>query len=588
MALDEFLFGKIANYFKQRKMAKDELVSRTVYLKNIRSKLVILSRAFTGDQIDIYPAQEEGGYKSTNFFLPEKCSLFSTKELNQYFYYFRILYLAEQRILGFSLTENEPNLSAEEYLDLSSSHSVHILNQLNEKYPVCKQLHEAFITELENNYETPMKHWLYGKLMQNDNSFEQNELLKHIDNKTKPALAKPIQPTTIINAKAVEEIKSITIDKKQQEDYVLTHNFEKVETAEEFSGVWRDFDGDDDLKDHQEALDELNMKFTVRVDDEVHSVYQAEFIENATVAESGVSEEIGACISYPEWDYKKREYKEDFCKLYPIKNKKNDADYYNSTILKNKVLLTGLKKKLVNLENKRMQINRLTNGNEFDIDALTDRFVDIASKRTPSEKVYIDSRKKEKDISILLLLDLSLSSDGYAAGNRVIDVEKEVAILFGEILEEHQIDFCISGFYSKTRNYSSFVTLKDFDDTWNKSKYRIGSVEPQGYTRIGTALRHAGSLLNERTTQNKWIILLSDGKPNDFDKYEGKYGINDTKQAIRELNQNRIQSYALAIEAQAKYYLPQMFGQNHYQILTTPIELLSFMSVLFNKIKNNI
>ncbi|MCB0697573.1 MAG: VWA domain-containing protein, partial [Chitinophagaceae bacterium] len=100
-----------------------------------------------------------------------------------------------------------------------------------------------------------------------------------------------------------------------------------------------------------------------------------------------------------------------------------------------------------------------------------------------------------------------------------------------------------------------------------------------------TALRHSGALLDKRNAKNKWVILISDGKPNDFDKYEGKYGINDVKQALRELKQKNINSYALAIEAQAKYYLPQMFGQNHYQILTTPVELLNSLVKLYEKLK---
>ena len=120
-----------------------------------------------------------------------------------------------------------------------------------------------------------------------------------------------------------------------------------------------------------------------------------------------------------------------------------------------------------------------------------------------------------------------------------------------------------------------------FDDNWNKAKFKIGAIEPSGYTRIGTALRHSGELLSKRSTKNKWVILLSDGKPNDYDRYEGAYGINDVKQALRELNAQNINSYALAIEAQAKYYLPQMFGQNHYQILTTPVELLRSLVKLY-------
>jgi len=153
-------------------------------------------------------------------------------------------------------------------------------------------------------------------------------------------------------------------------------------------------------------------------------------------------------------------------------------------------------------------------------------------------------------------------------------------------LNEFNIDFSIDAFYSKTRNHSSYISLKGFDDGWNKAKYRIGGIQPSGYTRIGAALRHSGHLLEQRATKNKWVILISDGKPNDYDKYEGKYGINDVKQAIRELNEKQINSYALAIEAQAKYYLPQMFGKNHYQILTKPVELLHSLVNLYEKIKH--
>jgi nitric oxide reductase NorD protein len=240
---------------------------------------------------------------------------------------------------------------------------------------------------------------------------------------------------------------------------------------------------------------------------------------------------------------------------------------------------------LTSVNNKLQQVRRQTDGDEFELDALSDMYVDIHSKRTPNENIYLSKRKKEKDISILLLLDISLSSDGYADGNRVIDVEKKVSILFGEILNEYDIDFAVQGFYSKTRNFSSYVCLKEFDENWSISKHKIGSIEPRGYTRIGAALRHSGFLLSKRQTKNKWVILLSDGKPNDYDKYEGKYGIQDVKQALHELKSQNINSYALAIEAQAKYYLPQMFGQNHYQILTTPVELLKSLIKLYEKIK---
>jgi nitric oxide reductase NorD protein len=585
--IDEYLVGKFFKHLKKRKKINPEIEARTVFLNEIKSRLTILARALTGNPIEIFPAEREGGYKNNNFFLPISFAELSTLEENLTFYHFRILFLSVQQRLNYNWTadEIEPALPLSQQKALETSQE--ILDILFEEFSLDRQFFENvkqyFSLKVTAKKESDFS-WLFGKWMKNEVVTDSDEMLHNFSDKTK----KPneIQPLTTLKAKAVEEVVTVELDKKQQEDYVMLHNFEKVETAEEFNGNWRDFDGSDELEDHQEALEELNMKYTVRVDDTSHSVYQADFIENTTISESAEVDEKGFHHTYDEWDFSKSTYKENFCKVYPKSQLKTDSDYYKKTIVKNASTLMGLRKMLTNVNNKMQQQKRQTQGDEFDIDAITDLYVDVHSRRTLSDKIYVSNRKKEKDLSILILLDISLSSDGYAAGNRVIDVEKEVSILFGEILNEFNIDFSIDSFYSKTRNYSTYLTVKDFDENWNVAKHKVGAVEPSGYTRIGAALRHAGVRLDKRSTKNKWVILISDGKPNDYDKYEGKYGVNDVKQALRELNSKNINSYALAIEAEAKYYLPQMFGQNHYQILTTPVELLQSLVKLYEKIKH--
>lgn len=579
MDLDELLFGKVSKYFKQRK--KEQILSdhNAVFLKDIKPRLTLLARAISGNPIEIYPAEREGGYKNNNFFLPIFFNEFSSKEANLEFYFFRILFLSIQAGLKINQSENEI---------FSEQKKEQVLNSLFKKYPNSKVIYQNLKTHFEaktTSKSAPDYSWIYGKLMQNEHEENTENILENFSDIVKKS--NTTQITTTLNTKAVEEIVTLEIDKKQQEDYVLLHSFEKVETAEEFNGNWRDFDGSDDLEKHENAIEDLNMKFTVRVDDTAHSVYQADFTENTSISESAQIDSNGFHLTYDEWDFEKRKYKEHFCKLYPKIQLKTNSSYYQSTILKNNSTLFNLRKILASLNNKMQQQKRQNHGEEFDIDAITDLYADVHSKKTPSDKIYLSNRKKEKDLSILLLLDISLSSDSYAAGNRVIDVEKQVSILFGEILNEFNIDFSIDSFYSKTRNFSTYLTIKDFDENWAIAKNKVGALEPSGYTRIGTALRHAGARLDTRKTKSKWIILVSDGKPNDYDKYEGKYGINDVKQALREFNQRNIHSYALAIEAQAKYYLPQMFGQNHYQILTTPTELLQSMIKLYEKIKQN-
>lgn len=585
--IDEYLVGKFFKHLKSRKKISPEIEARTVTLAEIKSRLTIMARALTGKPIEIFPAEREGGYKNNNFFLPISFAEFPTLEENLTFYHFRMLYLCVQQRLNYNWTseEIEPELALSQQKALETSDTV--LAILFQEFSIG----ESFLAKAKDYFiqksdakKGPEFSWLFGKWMKNETVVDSENLLQNFSDKTK--IPNEIQPLTTLKAKAVEEVITVELDKKQQEDYVMLHNFEKVETAEEFNGNWRDFDGSDELEEHQDALEELNMKYNVRVDDTVHSVYLSDFIENTTISESAEVDEKGFHHKYNEWDCSKNSYKENFCKVYPKLQLKTDSDYYKRTITKNASTLMGLRKMLTNVNNKMQQQKRQPQGDEFDIDAITDLYVDVHSRKTPSDKIYLANRKIEKDLSILILLDISLSSDGYAAGNRVIDVEKEVSILFGEILDEFNIDFSIDSFYSKTRNYSTYLTVKDFDDNWNVSKHKVGAVEPSGYTRIGAALRHAGVRLDKRSTKNKWVILISDGKPNDYDKYEGKYGVNDVKQALRELNSKNINSYALAIEAEAKYYLPQMFGQNHYQILTTPVELLQSLVKLYEKIKH--
>ena len=581
---DEYIFTKFANYFKRRKKAQEKQQFYAAKLEDLVPRLTIFARAITGKSITIYEAEREGGYKNNNFFLPKQIDFFNVIEDNFSFYLFRVLYLSIQKNIQLNWVDNSEH-SLKESQKKAKETSEKVLEQLFKQFPITNTLFTKYNSyfKLKSTEKKPADFsFIYGKWMKNSVE-ENNATLNNFTDKVKTAEEKP---KTILKSTAVEEIISVQVDVKQQEDAVLQHQFEKVETAEEFGGNFKDFDGEDELDEHSNALEDLNMKYTVRVDDTAHSVYQADFIENTTTSESAENDAKGYHLKYDEWDYSKKKYKENFCKVYPKTILKLDANYYKKTILENRSTLLGLRKMLSSVNNKDQQQRRQTQGEEYDLDALTDLFVDVKSRRTPSENIYLSKRKIEKDISILLLLDISLSTDGYAAGNRVIDVEKQVSILFGEILDEYNIDFSIDCFYSKTRNHSTYISIKDFDEDWKRAKNKVGAVEPSGYTRIGAALRHSGALLEKRETKNKWVILISDGKPNDYDKYEGSYGINDIKQAIRELNEKNINSYALAIEAQAKYYLPQMFGQNHYQILTTPVELLKSLVKLYEKIKH--
>ena len=535
----------------------------------------------TGVNIDILPAELEGGWKNDAFYLPASFSILPSFEENLNFFIYRTVYLCIQSEQGFNWNAASASHTIEESRAQALVVSIDVIEEIKSEYPSVYD----YLQKVRPSFTEIMSpaYWLFGKFMTSRDVIENTSP----DDLNKKNQAKnSVNPSTEIKSKPVEEVEIISVDKKAQEDYMLTHNFEKAETAEEFTGVWRGFDGDDNLKEDSDALNEINLKHLIRTDEVAQSIYQSDFRDLKYISESKDSEDSSPCELYNEWDFSKAKYKIDYCKVYLEKVKGGDLTYAKLCLQENKKILSSLRRKFAQVHQTRRTVKKLQDGEQIDLDTLVDWFADLHSGRTPSDRIYLSKRKKGPDLAILFLLDLSMSSDSYASGNRILDVEKQAVILFGEVLSEYQVDFAVGGFYSKTRNNCVYHMIKDFGESWTIGKQNIGAVEPQGYTRIGPALRHARKLIESHTAKQKWVILLSDGKPNDYDKYEGKYGVKDVKQALREMHERHISTYAIAIESVARYYLPQMFGQNHYNILSHPDMMIFSLATLFRRINN--
>ena len=110
--------------------------------------------------------------------------------------------------------------------------------------------------------------------------------------------------------------------------------------------------------------------------------------------------------------------------------------------------------------------------------------------------------------------------------------------------------------------------MRDFDDRVSAPVHaRIAALEPDRYTRTGAALRHASALLSRLDAQHRLLLLLSDGKPNDIDHYEGRYGVADLRRAVAEAILQGIHPFCLTVDRQAPKYLPRVFGPGRYAVL---------------------
>jgi nitric oxide reductase NorD protein len=84
---------------------------------------------------------------------------------------------------------------------------------------------------------------------------------------------------------------------------------------------------------------------------------------------------------------------------------------------------------------------------------------------------------------------------------------------------------------------------------------------------MGAAIRESINILDKQQSANKLLLIISDGKPNDEDRYDGRYGIEDTKKALQEAKKKGITPFCITIDLDAKEYLNYLFGANGYAIV---------------------
>ena len=172
-------------------------------------------------------------------------------------------------------------------------------------------------------------------------------------------------------------------------------------------------------------------------------------------------------------------------------------------------------------------------------------------------------------MAIALLVDASGSTDAWVSGSRrVIDVEREALLLVCIALETMRERYTVQSFSGEGPGSVTVRALKGFDEHYGEQvSRRIAGLEPERYTRVGAALRHVSAMLMREPARHRLLLLLSDGKPNDTDHYEGRYGVEDMRQAVTEAKLQGIFPFCLTVDRAAAAYLPAVFGASGYALL---------------------
>jgi nitric oxide reductase NorD protein len=204
----------------------------------------------------------------------------------------------------------------------------------------------------------------------------------------------------------------------------------------------------------------------------------------------------------------------------------------------------------------------------LDLEALVRARVDQCANGMLSDRVYLKTRATARDLSVAVLMDVSLSTDAWIDNRRVLDVEKEALSVLLSGLNACGDENAVFTFTSRRRDWVRVQTVKDFDEPFGpRVLRRVAALKPGYYTRMGAAIRHLAKRLGERPHSKRLLLVLTDGKPNDIDHYEGRFGVEDSRQAIREARRQGLSVFGVTVDTEARDYFPTLFGRGHYAII---------------------
>jgi nitric oxide reductase NorD protein len=366
---------------------------------------------------------------------------------------------------------------------------------------------------------------------------------------TSPASSAPgDEPTTEIEAPDVDSLRRSELDSADTQDPAPIAPFERAESLDSYRGGARELDGSDELAAHLDALEQVDLGDLFRGSESTQSLLKADLELGVEIADEG------------------------------------DPLWAASRLVVHRKLTRTLKLRLEALRAGLRAVPRQLDGEEVDLEAVVDDQVAQRAGYAENPRVYRRQKKRRREFATTVLIDVSMSTDSWVDGRRTLDVSREAALVLGEVAHQLGDRVQFLAFASETRNRCHVWEVLRFGESWELGKLRIAGLQPQGYTRIGPALRHATALLSREPAERRLLLLISDGKPTDYDRYEGRYGVADVRRALLEAERGEIHTHALAVDSVARDYLPALFGESGWHVLARPEDLVEVLTAVYGRL----
>ena len=281
--------------------------------------------------------------------------------------------------------------------------------------------------------------------------------------------------------------------------------------------------------------------------------------------------EVLRTVKYPEWDYVIGLARPAWATVREQRPEPGDPALVDAIIERNDDLLRRLDRLIRGSElRKQVRLRKQMEGDRFDLDAVVNAMIDVRSRRSPDPRIHTRIDRHERDLSVLVLLDLSESTNDLvkASNTSVLQLAREATVLLGTAMDQIGDQFAIHGFSSNGREEVNYLRFKDFGWPFDDHvKARLAGMRGQLSTRMGAALRHATSWLRYRSCDKKLILLITDGEPHDIDVHDPKYLQFDAKKAVEEASRLGILTYCMSVDPRADEYVSRIFGARNSTVV---------------------
>ncbi|CAC9545012.1 Rubisco activation protein CbbO [uncultured Gammaproteobacteria bacterium] len=314
--------------------------------------------------------------------------------------------------------------------------------------------------------------------------------------------------------------------------------------------------------------------------------YEDDLTDNAkSFNEIMGKEPISDPFHYQEWDYQIQLHRPDWVTIYERRAPKGNPEDIENILTEYKPIAHRIRQIIDLLTPAGVQRQRgMEDGDEVDINAAIDAMIAIRMGEQPNPRITMRNVLNTRDLSVVVLLDLSESTNETMEGSdkTVLQLTREAATLVSTAIEGIGDPFALHGFASDGRHDVQYFRLKDFNQHFDdEAKSRLAGMKGGLSTRMGAALRHAGTHLHKQNEKRKLILLVTDGEPADIDENDPQHLRFDTKKAVEELYSTGVLTYCLTLDPNADTYVKRIFGENNYTVVDNVEKLPEQLPLLF-------